>query len=103
MAESASDGQQQGVATTEATRHGREFAAEDGATNFWHEHEWLACHDGKARRTQPGLRLLVDGVPGRIHQWRIAGNSIVIPQAVEVLKALKEVMIEDFGWVANDA
>ena len=45
-----------------------------------------------------GLGLLVDGLPGRVHAWRIAGNSIVVPQAVEVIKALKEVMIEDYGW-----
>jgi DNA (cytosine-5)-methyltransferase 1 len=68
--------------------------------SFWSDHEWLACHDGKARRTKPGLRLLADGVAGRVHQWHIAGNGIVIPLAVEVLAALKEMMIEEWGWEA---
>lgn len=55
--------------------------------SFWSDAEWLACHDGKARRTQPGLRLLVDGMPGRVGLWRIAGNAIVAPLAAEVIAA----------------
>lgn len=55
--------------------------------SFWSDAEWLACHDGKARRTQPGLRLLVDGLPGRVGLWRIAGNAIVAPLAAEVIAA----------------
>jgi DNA (cytosine-5)-methyltransferase 1 len=56
----------------------------------WSDHEWIRCHDGKARRTKPGLRLLVDGMAGRIDLWRIAGNSIVPQLAAEVLKAYLE-------------
>lgn len=55
--------------------------------SFWSDAEWLACHDGKARRTKPGLRLLVDGLPGRVGLWRIAGNAIVAPLAAEVIAA----------------
>lgn len=55
--------------------------------SFWADAEWLACHDGKARRTQPGVRLLVDGLPGRVGLWRIAGNAIVAPLAAEVIAA----------------
>jgi DNA (cytosine-5)-methyltransferase 1 len=55
--------------------------------SFWSDAEWLACHDGKARRTQPGLRLLVDGLPGRVGLWRVAGNAIVAPLAAEVIAA----------------
>lgn len=55
--------------------------------SFWSDAEWLACHDGKARRTKPGLRLLVDGLPGRVGLWRIAGNAIVTPLAAEVIGA----------------
>lgn len=64
--------------------HGR-----DGS--FWSDHEWIICHDGKARRTKPGLRLLVDGMAGRIHLWRLAGNSINAVLAAEVLAALLDV------------
>ena len=58
--------------------------------SFWSDAEWLDCHDGKRRRSKPGLRLLVTGRPGRISQWRIAGNQICIPLAVEFLKAVME-------------
>lgn len=60
-------------------------AARNGS--FWSDAEWLACHDGKARRTKSGLRLLVDGLPGRVGLWRVAGNAIVAPLAAEVIGA----------------
>ena len=56
--------------------------------SFWSDAEWLACHDGKARRTKPGLRLLVDGMAGRVPAWRLAGNAIVAPLAAEVIAAI---------------
>lgn len=59
----------------------------------WSDSIWIACHDGKARRTKPGLRLLVDGIPRRVDLWRIGGNAIVLPLAVEVLAALRESLI----------
>lgn len=62
------------------------IAAADGS--FWSDHEWLACADGKARRTKPGIRMLVNGMAGRIDLWRLAGNSIVPQLAAEVLRAL---------------
>lgn len=37
----------------------RPTAAPNGS--FWADAEWITCHDGKARRTQPGLPMLVDG------------------------------------------
>ncbi len=60
--------------------------------SFWSDHEWIICHDGKARRTKPGLRLLVDGVPGRVDLWRIGGNAIVPQIAAEVLASLMDVL-----------
>jgi DNA (cytosine-5)-methyltransferase 1 len=54
---------------------------------FWSGAEWIICHDGKARRTQPGLRFLVDGMVGRIPAWRLAGNSISPVLAAEVIAA----------------
>ena len=66
----------------------RPVAAPNGS--FWSDHEWLACADGKARRTKPGICMLVNGMAGRINLWRLAGNSIVPQLAAEVLKALME-------------
>jgi DNA (cytosine-5)-methyltransferase 1 len=90
-------GEARGLRQGQITELGGRFG--DGRNgSFWADHEWLVCHDGKARRTKPGLRLLVNGMAGRVHCWRIAGNGINIPLAVEVLAALKETLIEDYGW-----
>jgi len=92
MGDAAGDGRQQGVSTTSAARHGDFVTTTHRATNgsFWSDHEWIICHDAKARRTKPGIRLLVDGMAGRIHLWRLAGNSINAVLAAEVLAALLE-------------
>jgi DNA (cytosine-5)-methyltransferase 1 len=69
----------------------RPVAASDGRNgSFWSDHEWLVCHDGKARRTQPGVPLLVDGLPGRVGLWRVAGNAISPVLAAEVIGALMD-------------
>jgi DNA (cytosine-5)-methyltransferase 1 len=59
---------------------------------YWSDAEWIICHDGKARRAQPGLQLLVDGIPGRVDLWRVGGNAIVPELAAEVLRALMDVL-----------
>ena len=46
--------------------------------------------DGKARRVKSGVRLLVDGLPGRVGLLRIGGNAIVPQAAAQVLGALAE-------------
>lgn len=53
----------------------------------WAGADWLVCHDGKARRTEPGICLLVDGMAGRVPAWRLAGNSISPVLAAEVIGA----------------
>jgi DNA (cytosine-5)-methyltransferase 1 len=65
-------------------------SSDDRNGSFWSDHAWLTCHDGKARRTKPGLPLLVDGLPGRVAAWRGFGNAIVAPLAAEVIAALRE-------------
>lgn len=59
--------------------------------SYWAGAEWIICHDGKARRTKPGLRLLVDGLPGRVDLWRVGGNAIVPAEAAEVLRAYLDI------------
>jgi DNA (cytosine-5)-methyltransferase 1 len=58
--------------------------------SFWSGAKWIICHDGKARRTQPGLRLLVDGYTNRISDWRATGNAIVPEAAIQVIAAYLE-------------
>ena len=57
---------------------------------FWSDAEWLACHDGKTRRAQPGTSLLVDGLPGRVALWRGFGNAIVPALAAQVIGAFMD-------------
>jgi len=66
-------------------------ARDNSGESFWHDAEWLTGADGKARRAKPGVRLLVDGVPGRVGRLRGYGNAIVPPLAAEVIKAFMEV------------
>ena len=55
--------------------------------SFWSDHEWRTGADGKARRVKPDLRLLVDGLPGRVGLLRIGGNAISPVLAAEVIGA----------------
>lgn len=56
--------------------------------SWWADGEWIVCHDGKARRAKPGIRMLVNGMAGRIDLWRLAGNSIIPILAAEVIGAI---------------
>ena len=76
----------EGIAATEF-RGGRDAAA---GASFWHDAELRIGADGKARRVKPGVRLLVDGLPGRVGLLRIGGNGIVPQVAAEVLAALMD-------------
>lgn len=100
------------VATNRTERgHGIDSGACD---SFWADHDWIVCHDGKARRVADARApLLVDGVRGRvavsrpdelcptahpdetrwvsrIAAWSGFGNAIVPPLAAQVVAALME-------------
>lgn len=47
-------------------------------------------HDGKARRFEPGIRLLAHGVPARVGRLRAYGNAIVPEAAAEVIGAFMD-------------
>lgn len=69
--------------------HGARHPERNGT--YWSDAEWIICHDGKARRAQPGIRFLVDGLPGRVDLWRVGGNAIVPQAAAEVIAAFMDV------------
>jgi DNA (cytosine-5)-methyltransferase 1 len=70
-----------------AQRHdqGRATVQSGGA---WADLEWLACSDGKARPTQPGLFPLAYGVPNRVGRLRAYGNAIVPQVAAAFVRAV---------------
>jgi DNA (cytosine-5)-methyltransferase 1 len=48
---------------------------------------WVLGADGKARRVEPGIRLLAHGVQARVGRLRAYGNAIVPQVAAEVIGA----------------
>ena len=67
---------------------------ESSNATYWGDLEWIACADGKARPTQPGIHPLADGILGRVGQLRAYGNAIVPPLAAVFIKASMEAMKE---------
>lgn len=94
-------------------QRGGEFGGTGGNSGIcsaWHGAGWIIGHDGKARRVEPGIRLLAHGVSGRVavvrtdeqtgaevSHWynrvgalRAGGNAIVPQVAAEVIAAFME-------------
>jgi DNA (cytosine-5)-methyltransferase 1 len=63
-----------------------------GEANPWSGLEWLACSDGRARPTQPGLFPLAHGLRNRASQLRAYGNAIVPQVAAQFIEAVMEVI-----------
>jgi len=78
----------------DAGRQGRQLLSEcaDECSPWASGVEWRRGADGKTRRVKSGIRLLVDGVPGRVGRLRGYGNAIVPPLAAEVIRALMDIV-----------
>jgi len=61
-----------------------------GVKAFWSDYELIPCIDGKARRIEPGLAPLVDGLPGRVGLLRGYGNAIVPQVGAQFIEAFME-------------
>lgn len=62
-------------------------ATATGFRSFWGDYEWVAGHDGKMRRVQPGLCPVGHGFPSRVGRLSAYGNAIVPQLAAEVIGA----------------
>lgn len=80
----APDGRREGI--TEIPHHGS-----NRRHGPWGECDWIEGADGKARRVEPGIRLLAHGVPARVGKLRAYGNAIVPQVAAEVIGAYMEI------------
>jgi DNA (cytosine-5)-methyltransferase 1 len=49
--------------------------------------QWVIGADGKARRVEPGIRLLAHGVPQRVAKLRALGNAVDLRPAAAFIKA----------------
>ena len=58
-------------------------ARPESSQTFWSGASHIPCADGKARRIEPGIQPLADGIPNRVGTLRGAGNAIV-PQVAAV-------------------
>ena len=69
--------------------YGHPVAAARGA-GAWDGARWLICHDGKARRVEPSIPLLVTGLQHRAPLLRGYGNSILPQIGAEMMAAWME-------------
>ena len=70
----------------------REPSQGRGDVSPWADSISIPFLDGKWRRTQPGVKPLAHGVPGRVGKLRAYGNAIVPQVAAEFITAYMEVM-----------
>ena len=81
-------GQQCGAVSVPTEQPSSELRSNAG---FWSSAIWHPCRDGKARRIEPSIFPLVDGVSGRVGLLRGAGNAIVPQVAAEFIGAFMDV------------
>jgi DNA (cytosine-5)-methyltransferase 1 len=70
--------------------HGSRHTGQD--MDPWSGCDWIHCTDGKARPTEPGVRPLAHGVPGRVGRLRGYGNAIVPQIAAAFICAALEAL-----------
>jgi DNA (cytosine-5)-methyltransferase 1 len=69
------DGDGRGEQQARGTRRRRCGFAGASSLGWWGD-DFIQCSDGKARRIEPGIFPLADGVPARVAKQRGAGNAI---------------------------
>mgnify|MGYP005823290983 CR=1 FL=1 len=82
----------EGRSEWDAPLNQREPSQGRGDVSPWADSISIPFLDGKWRRTQPGVKPLAHGVPGRVGKLRAYGNAIVPQVAAEFITAYMEVM-----------
>jgi DNA (cytosine-5)-methyltransferase 1 len=95
-----STSEREAILGTRRRNEGRATEQPDGSLpgrngSWWADAERIECHDGKTRRAQSGTPLLVDGLPGRVGLWRLAGNAISPVLAAEVIGAFLDTELSE--------
>lgn len=72
-------------------RQERATAERASGRGAWDDAEWITGADGKARRVKSGIRLLANGVSGRVGRLRGYGNAIVPQVAAEIIGAYLDI------------
>lgn len=67
--------------------------SENRILSFWGDYQWLECNDGFARRIEPGVLPLVDGVPSRLDKLHGYGNAIVPEVAAVFIRSVLDVVL----------
>lgn len=75
-------------------QRGRQFSGIGGNSSYrpWAGSQGAIGADGKARRIEPGIRLLAHGVPARVGKLRAYGNAIVPQVAAEVIASYMDIV-----------
>ena len=60
------------------------------ANSPWQDAQWLDCGDGKRRRVEPRIRLLVTGLSERVAKLRALGNAVVPAVVEKIGRAIME-------------
>ncbi|MFZ4219722.1 DNA cytosine methyltransferase [Enterobacter ludwigii] len=55
--------------------------------SLWRDADWLLCRDGKWRPVEPGIKPLVNGLPGRVGRLRAYGNALNVEAATVFIRA----------------
>lgn len=91
LANALDTGSQGGLPRREdAERSNLDRHAGCGGTDSWSNYDVIPCADGKARRIEPGLAPLANGVSGRVGLLRGYRNAIVPPLAAQFIYACEK-------------